>query len=122
MNKLISTLLCVLFPLNVLSATCDIPTKIKQGDESPCNGYVISDTTELKIRTDLIYKQSLIENLTKTNEIYREINLINDEQLRIYREQLNSEKTLSTWEKALYFGFGALVTGAVAYGTVRLIQ
>lgn len=119
---MIKYILILLLTPNLVLADCDIPTPIKQNDKSPCNGYVISEDTELKIRTDLIYKQSLIDNLTKTNELQKEINLINDEQIKIYRQQSNNYRELSTLEKTFYFSLGAVLTGVTAYGVIKILK
>lgn len=97
---------------------CDIPTKIDKGSASPCDGYVISPSTELKIRTDLVYKDALIANLTQINKTQDNIMKIDAEQLKIYA----SMEKESFWQKTFYFGLGSLVTGLVAYGTVRALK
>lgn len=105
-----------------MAVTCDIPTQIKKGDASPCEGYVMSTDTETKIRTDISYKQALIDNLTKSNDLQTNLIKIQGEQVNVYQSELDKSRSLSTFEKVMYFGLGALVTGVVAYGTVRAIR
>lgn len=121
MNKAIAFILTLAISLQAL-AVCEVPTQIKQGQASPCDGYVMSVETETKIRTDISYKQALIDNLTKTNDLQANLIKIQGEQVNVYNSELNKAQSLSTIEKVLYFGLGALVTGAVAYGTVRAIR
>lgn len=121
MTKIIVFLLTLAISAQAF-AVCEVPTQIKRGEASPCDGYVMSIETETKIRTDLSYKNALIENLMKSNSLQTNLIEIQGKQVNIYNSELNKAQSLSTIEKLLYFGLGALVTGAVAYGTVRAFR
>lgn len=112
-KTMISLLIC-----SSALAECPIPTKVKAGEASPCAGYVMDDATELKIRTDLIYKNLLIDNLRAISAAQENIIKIDKQQLEIYESQAK----MTDLNKTLYFGLGALVTGLVAYGTVRALR
>lgn len=119
--KILALILATVISFNAFAA-CDIPTQIKKGEASQCDGYVMSSETEQKIRTDISYKNALIENLTKSNDLQANLIKIQSEQVNVYQSELSKAQSLSTFEKVLYFGLGALVTGAVAYGTVRALR
>lgn len=114
LKKILSNLLIA----STAYGNCDIPTRIEKDAKSPCDGYVISTELETKIRTDLAYKDALIKNLTQINASQEKILKIDAEQLKIY-ESMSRQTML---DKTLYFGLGAIVTGLVAYGTVRALR
>lgn len=117
-----SLILILIISNNCFADTCDLPVKVSTGDKAPCNGYVFSDNNEQKIRTDLAYKNALIDNLTKRNTIQEDMLKIDAQQIQIYNDKLNKESVLTVWEKVLYFGLGALVTSAAAYGTMKALK
>lgn len=119
---MIKIIITILFIPSLLLANCDIPKKISKGEVSSCDGYVISSETEQKIRIDLSYKDALIKNLEETNKRQNEIIKIDQEQLKIYNDQLKDQRQFTAFEKALYFSLGAVLTGVVAYGTVKAIR
>lgn len=103
---------------NSAFAECDLPTQIAKGTASPCDGYVISSKTEQQIRTDLVYKNSLIENITKQNKLQEDIIRIDAAQLQIYQNKVDN----TTFEKSMYFTLGAVLTGIIAFGIARTLK
>jgi len=112
----------LLIASNASAATCDIPTLIKQNDPSPCNGYVISKETEEQIRVDITKYKKTIANLEETEKHYETTLKFDRETMKIYEDKLRNEQNFTSWEKVLYFGMGALITGAIAYGTVKTLR
>lgn len=111
-------ILALLLSSTAHATGCDLPTQIAQGDKSPCTGYVMSPDTEQKIRTDLTYKDLMIDNLNKQNAIQSDMLKINSEQLK----NLSAQGQLTDTQKLLYFGLGALLTGLASYAAVRAIR
>lgn len=107
----------ILISSNVF-ADCTTPTRVAKGALSPCEGYVFSAELETKVRTDLIYKDALILNLTQRNTLQEEMLKIDAKQLQIYQDRVESNE----WEKTLYFILGAALTGTVSYGVVRALK
>lgn len=120
LKKLVTVVLVAL--IAAPAAACDVPTKINKGQASPCEGYVMSPRTEERIRTDLKYKDELIKNLQTASDLQADLIAINARQIDLYRSELEKSARLSTMEKVMYFGFGVLVTGAVAYGTAQALR
>lgn len=114
--KFILTL--ILISNTALGAVCDLPEKVATGDKVPCNGYVFSDANELKVRTDLVYKNSLIENLTNQNAIQSDMLKISAEQIELYK----ASRPLTSWEKGLYFSLGVVASAAAVWGASQVIK
>ena len=119
MRNLISPILISLLVSNSFAGVCDVPVKISVGAPAPCGGYVFSDADELKVRTDLTFKDLQITNLTAQNTTQANMLSIDNQQILIYQSQVKDDKTLSEWEKLGYFALGVLVTGLVSYGVVK---
>lgn len=115
---MIKLILAIIFISNTaFGAVCDIPEKIAAGAPSPCAGYVFSDANEQKVRTDLVYKNSLIDNLTKQNAIQSDMLNISAEQIALYK----AARPLTDWDKAMYFALGVVVSGVAVYGAAKVI-
>lgn len=108
------------FMLAASASTC--PKVVKKGDVVPCDGIVLSTEQELKARTDLIYYKELSDRYEKRSEFERELLNLEKESSRYYRSELEKKKDREFWQKALYFMAGAVLTGAVAYGTVQVVR
>lgn len=115
-------LISLLITSNVYAGDCTLPERILKGASSPCDGYVFSNDNETKVRTQIATDEAIIGNLRSQNKVQEDMLKIDAQQIQIYNDKLNREQQLSSWEKALYFGMGALLTGAVAYGTVRTLK
>lgn len=121
-TKTILTILLVSSMATAAEPTCDIPTQIKKGDASPCAGYVISKETEEAMRMKLATNDKIIENMTKIQQSQDNVIKINNEQMKIYEENMRSQQKFSSFEKFIYFGLGAGLTGLVAYGAVKAVR
>jgi hypothetical protein len=123
---MLKTVIVLLLSLSIgfpaMAETCSVPTKIKQGEASPCDGYVINPTTEERIRTDLAYKDRIIDNLTKASDLQADLIRIQSNQVNLYQGEMDKHQEMTMVEKAAYFGLGALVTGAMAYVTVQSLR
>lgn len=60
--------------------------------------------------------------MTKIQVSHENIIKIDKEQIKLYEEKLRHEQNVSDWQKVLYFGIGASLTGLVAYGAVRAVR
>lgn len=118
MNKLISIILISAFSINASAGLCDIPKRIAKDEPAPCAGYIMSAATEEKIRTDLVYKESLIKNLEEAVVNQQIIIQMSYSQLDLYKGELEKQKKMSTFEKILYAGLGV----AVGYGAAKVLQ
>lgn len=116
MKNLILSL--ILISNSAFGAVCDLPEKVALGDKAPCAGYIFSDANELKVRTDLVYKNSLIDNLTKQNAIQADMLKISAEEIELYK----ASRPLTDWQKAMYFGLGVFATGVAVYGASKIIK
>lgn len=105
---------------------CNNPvTYLQENDKAPCVGYLFTPEKELEVRTkitnyerleNVIQKQDLlIEVLNKRvdNQIQQNINLSNE---------LQRKENETYWQKAGFFLLGAILTGAIAYGTVQSLK
>lgn len=104
---------------NLYADVCSVPVKITVGSPAPCTGYVFSNANELKVRTDLTFKDLQITNLTAQNNTLNDMLQIDNKQLIIYKSDAQNDKTLSEWEKVAFFGLGVLVTGLASYAVVK---
>lgn len=133
MNKLISLLLiiCTASPCFAsyrneeirrqafyASVDCRKPYLIERGNVAPCSGYIFSKELEEKIRTDLVYKDSLIKNLTEASDAQAEIIRISNNQLDLYKQEVAHQKHVNTMDKILYAGLG-LLAGYVGFKTLQ---
>lgn len=116
MKSLILSL--ILIANNAFAGICDLPERVNIGDKVPCTGYLFNDANELKIRTDLAYKTSLIDNLTKQNSIKDDMLKISDQQIQLYKQS----QPLNGWERAMWFTIGALATGFAVHEAAQIIR
>ena len=118
-NLMIKILLALLISSNSFAGVCDVPVKISVGAPAPCGGYVFSDANELKVRTDLTFKDLQITNLEAQVNTEASMLSIDNEQIAIYQSQVKDIKTMSEYEKFGYFALGVLITGLISYGVVK---
>jgi hypothetical protein len=116
MRNLILSL--ILISNTAYAGVCDLPERVILGDKVPCTGYLFSDVNELKIRTDLTYKNSLIDNLTKQTTIQADMLKISNEQIQLYKES----QPLSKWEKLLYFSLGVVATSLAVNAASKITK
>lgn len=110
MNKLISVILISSFAFNASAGLCDVPKRIAKDEPSPCAGYIMSASTEEKIRTELVYKDSLIKNLTEASDAQAEIIRMSSNQIDLYKLEIEKQKRTTLLDKVLYFGLGVVAT------------
>ena len=125
MNKLICLLL--IFSLS-FPALADFDL-LNQGQAAPYTGYLITSDREKKLR--MLDKE--LEICNNINNSYKRLDSFNSENEAILIKRLDlykneSERLANTlaknnsdsfWEKTLYFGLGAVLTGFIAYGVVQ---
>lgn len=110
MNKLVAITLISCFAFNASAGLCDVPKRIALGEPAPCAGYLMSASTEERIRTELVYKDSLIKNLTEASDAQAEIIRMSTNQIDLYKLEIEKEKRTNLLQKVLYFSLGAVVT------------
>lgn len=101
---------------------------IKKGQPSPIDGFVISK----RLNTRMIEDTEILE---RKNLQLRDLSVLQDEalsDLNKHKETLVrhnaelrgalKEKPTGFWQKTGYFVLGALITGAISYGTIRSVR
>ena len=119
-------IILLLLTFNTAFAQDIIP--IKKGQPSPIDGFVISKKANEKIIEDR-------EKLERKNIQLKDLSVLQDQSitdLKSHRDTLsrhNAElreslraKPTGFWQKTGYFVLGALITGAIGYGTVRALR
>lgn len=105
---------------------------LKKGDVAPYEGYIITPEREQSLRlmdkklglaTDLNTSYSTQNALdSKTIDILNQRVDLYQRQNADMSKQLSEAKGDGFWQKTLYFSLGAVLTGLVAYGTVRAVK
>lgn len=113
--------------------TCDKRVQpIKSGETAPCSGFLFSDEAEkdaARARDDAKYYKELSDKLIERNKVVDKESEILERRLQLYvtqsdmlAEKLTKEESKDFWQKALYFGLGAIITGGIAYGVVNTLK
>lgn len=129
----IINILIISFVTSTATGQCPQPVVvIKKGEVAVCDGFLFSPEAEKRAATardDAKYYKELTDKLferqdlaTKERDILeRRLNLY-VEQSRTLSEALTKKQHEDFWQKALYFGLGAVITGGVAYGVVKTLK
>lgn len=126
MKKAISLILSLFLYLEYSFAACDKPVNyLQEGTTTPCSGYLFTPEKELEVRIKIANYDKMELLVKKQDEM---INIL-DSRIKIQIEQnielskLNEgNKNEDFYQKVLFFGLGALLTGMIAYGTIQAIK
>ena len=100
--------------LMVLCLVCNVSYAemviVKKGDPAPFEGILVDQAQMKEFRQINEDKK----NLELQNLKLKDLALINDERVDLYRKELSSSETKSLWKSVGYFALGVLVTGFAA--------
>lgn len=117
----------------LLSLLLSLPTmavtSIDKGQPSPYKGYIFTVEEELELRNKIVELEAnkqRIDILVKQNGLYKENELVYQEQVTLWRDtahnlaKINAEKqNLEFWKNTFFFGLGAILTTAIVYGVAQ---
>lgn len=109
-------------PLPAYAGCQDAPTRIEKNAKAPCRGWIMNDSTELKIRTDLVYYKGQVKNYEKRSELQEKLLELADKRAELYSNKLDRRENWDKWEKLGYFSAGAVLTMIIAYGAARSVR
>lgn len=119
--KILSWLIISCFLVN--SALADDAKYLEQGKPAPFTGYLITSEKAEKIRLmdiDLTTERRVNSALKDENAFLTQ--RLENSKTHIQHLQSEVARKDDFWVKTGYFIAGALVTGLIAYGTVRAIR
>jgi TolA-binding protein len=115
MKKLILALLLV-SQASAAATQCADFLYLSQGSQTPCSGFLFSDSKELEVRTKILDNKRLNELTQKQDELISVLNQQIDNQTKQnnnLRNDLNYEQNKGFWSKALSFALGVVITGLI---------
>lgn len=118
-------LLVLILSFASISATAQVKY-LEQGQQAPFTGYLFSPDKEQEARQNT----EAVQHLRKLDEYNQKIIQLKDEEIQLINgqkqmwqkqsedlsKQLQAKENSGFWKQTLYFGLGALVTTALAYG------
>ena len=121
MKKILILLLVISTNLPTLSYSDDAVV-LNKDDKAPFRGILLSPKKAAELNDTEIERDSLLKSLSlyKNNqELYEKRSSTLLEQNDKLATQLYSARQTSDWEKVLWFGLGAVLTGLTGYGIYR---
>jgi hypothetical protein len=98
---------------------------LRSGTKAPCTGYLFSPKKEFELR----FKVSTYDQMEKILNDQNKLNLVLQQRLdntRNYNEKLinrvNELKDGKFWERAAFFGLGAVLTIIIAKETIQHVR
>jgi hypothetical protein len=105
---------------------------LEKGKPAPYPGFLVPRERVLELRKTELDNQEyklLNESLTRTVNIYKSNESLSEKQVNILLErndklsqELNKSRSMSNFERGLWFFGGMVVTGAAAYTASKLIR
>jgi hypothetical protein len=105
---------------------------LEKGKPAPYTGFLVPRERVLELRKTELDNQEyklLNESLTRTVNIYKSNESLSEKQVNILLErndklsqELNKSRSMSNFERGLWFFGGMVVTGAAAYTASKLIR
>lgn len=111
-------MLKLILPIFLFSQLCagQPVVYLNVGQEAPFSGYLLSPAKEKEVRTQLADYDRL-QNLSKAQtELIGILNNrieVKESQVQNLNSQLSRQESISSFQKWIYFGVGALATGLV---------
>ncbi len=115
-----------------VSQATDSVVYLPKDQKAPYDGYLFTPDMEKEVRLNTInlkYSEELNASLVKINAIHKDNLQILDQRVKLYQDQsdslaksLESSRSTSFFEKTLYFGLGAIITGGIAYGVTKSLR
>lgn len=105
---------------------------LEAGKPAPFTGVLFPSEVAQKVRVQLIEgseAKALNESYLRSIELYKSLQTNNDEKVNILLTQndklaraLNDSRTVSSFEKTIWFIAGILLTGGAVYGASKLAR
>lgn len=132
MKKTLATLISLISLLNVNSGWAYQPSLLEKDKPAPFTGYLFSPEDTAKLRGELVEKDGLVkinESYQRSIDLYQKNEEILNNKVNVLLNQndqlsnsLYKEKTLSSFEKVLWFVGGVLITGFAFYGAQKVTK
>lgn len=124
MKHLVSIVLLLSFLNNSLVFADGQIVEIKKDEKASFDGFLIDQKKAKSIdnlRLDFEFSQKNITVLQDQNKLYSDQLTKSNELISNLNKQALEQKSDSMWKSIGFFVLGSVITGAIAYGTTRVI-
>jgi len=110
-------------------ALADDAVVLNKGQQAPYTGILLTEEKANSVYNDLNKYKLINESLERTVSLYEQNEKLQDKRINILLEQndklainLQQARTVSNWEKVLWFGLGFLSVGLGIYGVQAITK